>query len=223
MDNPVAIPLTSVYVARLIFYSFYFSQGSAKLQRIMFHYISLAFPTYSVQQDQREEIRAQLLRMTIAYIDEPGKSTEGAHRHSHQDIKTIEDTCVDWTDIAIGFFLKTRKPSSRRGKALIANICYLAITRDHKFIVQLAGRSRKTSCLTHAIYDPLLSQVCHYGLRGNRTGSCEFDLIYNRIANRILETGHDFQPNYKCRLSKVITVFNNASDPALHLNCSTFS
>ena len=189
----------------------------------MLHYISLAFPTYSVRRDQTEEIRTKLLRMTSAYIDEPGKSTEGTHRHSYQNIKNIEDTCVHWTEVTIKIFLETRKPSSRREKALIANICYSAITRDYKFIVQLAGRSRKTSCFTHAIYDPLLSQVCHYALRGNPTGSCEFDLIYNRIASRILETGYDFQPNYKSRLSKVITVFNNVSDPALHLNCSTFS
>ncbi len=166
--------LSTHEISRIIFWSFYFSQGSIDIQKDIFKYLAIEHPQWNAYLSADD--RAEVMRYIIESVEQMAQS--GKH------IPVLPDFAEWQTDAEIDAFVeqlttttKTEVTSDDKAKLLDA------MTHD----MLLSGKrffSGDTNSSKHR-QGAALSFVCEYGLLGTKTALPEFDALFKEIAVRM--------------------------------------
>ncbi len=169
---------TAEHFARLLYYSFKFSQGDPDTQDIIFEYLHATNPGYSIKNGQHYTIISILFKKTKALI-------LGSSEH----IKTRQDNSSVLKEQNIFAEVKLRLSNLRKAlikkvfeadlEKIIENLFNHIITLDYNFLNTSEGR--------HKVKDKWYSYFVHHVLLSKISGMEEYDRMFADIKERYKE------------------------------------
>lgn len=156
---------------QILFRSFLLSQGSEELQRNLFHYVALAYPSWCITGKERMEIAATALPTCTRYI------AGGLHR-TVMEAAIRREVRRQSRNLALAL---EDGPDAR--ETLLANILRKVIGCDFEQLQKEKGRSRPTQRdhRAHTLTGPFFSHFCQFGLLHRPTGAPVFDQLFSEL------------------------------------------
>lgn len=212
-------PLTVEYASKLLFLSYRFSQGKTELQKKIFQYIHLLHPDWRINNDTYRKTREKVEPVIKKFILE--KRGQYYIRSTESEIEaSIESELQEMRFSFAGETVEDRKK-------IVETLALTILDRDRRYLIilplidpKLSGRPRENNQekVTSAI-DPYLSQLCYYGFLDHKTGTEEYDLMFQEISDYFQKS---FQANllsHDTRLNFLEVVANHNQH---HLNEQIF-
>jgi hypothetical protein len=200
---------------QILFRSFLLSQGSAELQRNLFSYVALAYPSWCLTQQERAAIAAEALPPCTRYV------ASGLHipvleasirrelrRQSLQLMRALE-----------------RGPADR--EALLVQILRAVIGCDYGQLQKEKGRPRapRRDHRAQTLTEPYFSHFCHFGLLHRPTGLPVFDhlfaelvSVFTRRFSALAALGLQDEQRYQRYQLKIILELQNRHYPRMPLS-----
>ncbi|MBI5045217.1 MAG: cytidylate kinase family protein [Candidatus Levybacteria bacterium] len=202
LENNIVVENLSPEHALDIFYaSFKFSQGGPALQKDMLQYIANEHPEWRMGDDEYQQIFDAFLQKATAYLAHTAQNN--AKKVIHPDFSdSIETETKERLDEFRNILNSPRVPVS------LHEIMKTIIEKDFRFLAdaksgEAVGRPRTDNGTT------FLSHICHYVMKGEATGSPEFDQMFEDIFDHIQRGGLiNLDWDEDARLTKVIEFYN---------------
>lgn len=216
--------LTVPVARQVLFYSFYFSQGTPEIQENLFTYIHLIRPAWRLDNENWDALFA--LASPIEHF---------ANLGFHEFFQAGQDRIIEELDAIVPYLYlilngNPALPAIR--DVLVGELMADIIAKDYRYLVEY-GRRPKTE-VTYAaqhpgygynpMIDPYLSHFCYYALLGNTCGVPEFDELFAEVGMHVQERTpvfaevimqHDVARD---KLKDVIAAFNLHHDVAVQLD-----
>lgn len=200
----------------LLIRSFQFSQGHTHLQSNIYRWLHINYPAYRLNHELKSRLEVQLRRALPGIVRLPNthfSSPEEVIRHPQNmftqsgliPIPPSEIETVLIRELRIfQEILSGSQPHIKDYIALMDELAYGIIKRDHQYIVAGGGRERRgKEGSTSPDDDKFLSHICYYCLLGMPTGTPEYDEMFRQLKEYIIA---NFEQEKL--LHDVITVYN---------------
>lgn len=202
LENDIVLEYLSPKHALEIFYaSFKFSQGGPGLQKDMLQYIANQHPDWRMDDMTYQQVYDAFLKKATAYLAHTAQNN--AKKIVHPNFSDpVETEVTNRLDEFRDILNNPRIPVS------LHEIMKTIIERDFRFLAdpksgEAMGRPRSDD------RTKFLSHICHYVMKGQSTGSAEFDALFRDVHQLIQRGGlTNLDWDEDARLTKVIEYYN---------------
>jgi len=173
--------LTVEMARQVMFYSFYFSQGTPEIQENLLQYIHLIRPAWRLPTENWDRLFA-IVPAIERYAD----------LGFHEFFKAGQDRIIEELDAIVPYMyliLNSEAADPATRNELVGEIIVGIIGQDYRYLVEQGRRPKAEVTYTaqhpghgfNPMIDPYLSHFCYYALLGNTCGVPEFDELYAEI------------------------------------------
>ncbi|TSC64971.1 MAG: hypothetical protein CEO22_643 [Candidatus Berkelbacteria bacterium Gr01-1014_85] len=179
--------LSTEHAAKLLYFSFYFSQGLPALQVEIFQWLHQRYPSYRGDTLNKAQLLETLLRSVEKTVPEKATGPDGANAtHAGIDRHKVLSEIESYSVRLLGCLNGEQVHSLLDYGQLTTSIATKMIRRDYHYLVERGSRPRfKQGDRNGPMHDPFLSHVCYYALMGRPTGVPEYDHLMQAVATII--------------------------------------
>ena len=181
--------LDSEHATRLLFKSFYFSQGGTPLQEAIFSWLHTRYPEYRITDQMKDLIEKSILPRVRAVVSANPEDTKGAILHPVPEFQGIRSNLESEIRTQLDSMQEIfERPVERYAYDPLHVVTQNLINRDARYLIRKGSRPRGgTKNMKAPEGDPFLSHLCHYGLNGQPTGVAEYDRMFQEIDSFVRE------------------------------------
>lgn len=178
--------LTVDQAARLIYFSFYFSQGKPRLQHGILRWLHLSYPEYNCDNIDQEQLVDVVLKSIKKTVPEKGTGPSNSNA-THIGVETdISLELLRYTNLFFDYLRGEGALNILGLSELRSTIATQMINQDYHWLISKSGRPRhKQGERKGPMHDPFLSHICYYALQGKSTGVPEYDQLMKEVATVI--------------------------------------
>lgn len=189
------------HLRKLLFWSFFFSQGEPELQWDIFSYIHCLHPEWKITNTMREHIERLLCSQVGRFLTRSNGSVHARIMNADSKIQPeVSMRARQLQDVLNGLRIQKAR--------VLIDLCRNLIGRDHEYLVETDGRPLREAVDQNIYRDRYLSHLCHFGFHGRTTHVPEYDQMFADVMKELREQA-EMGLHRRSKLRKIVERYNH--------------